>query len=342
MLFLNGQTGVKMEERVQKLWAEMGDLEEALMLKVSFGNLLKTVTVTVLPREMAVESLKGAAVKGLHFERAHRLEPAHTHYFSSYVAQADPARVRPEIDRALDEAESQPLSLIVSSIGAVGSSVESCTVADYRRFAEILERVLGRSTEADSSLDARFRRHGYLFLGLNRESLGETHAAAEAYTRGLAIDPDNALLLAARGGLRYGSRPGEVGDLERAVRVGVDYIWPYYFLAHHRFREGRFRECLQFAADALKFDGPDSTRSELSEWIAIARAELRFPPDMVREAFEEAVRLDPSNERARRNREVYEARLASPPSDDPRPFEARSARELRASVPPGIWFKGAA
>ncbi|MBN9503559.1 MAG: hypothetical protein J0H02_17415 [Armatimonadetes bacterium] len=77
MLFLNGQTGVKMEERVQKLWAEMGDLEEALMLKVSFGNLLKTVTVTVLPREMAVESLKGAAVKGLHFERVHRLEFLH-------------------------------------------------------------------------------------------------------------------------------------------------------------------------------------------------------------------------------------------------------------------------
>ena len=39
-------------------------------------------------------------------------------------------------------------------------------------------------------------------------------------------------------------------------------------------------------------------RTQLEEWRAIAQAELGFPPEAVRTAFEAAVRLDPSNERA--------------------------------------------
>lgn len=320
---------------------ERGDWDRAL-------ELLRRLAKSISPALLAF--LRGTVWRdagdresaALFFERAHRLEPEDARYFTAYVGQADPAKVRPEIDRVLNEPESQPLSLIVSSIVAAGRSVESCTAADYRRFAGILQQVLGRSTEGESSLDARLRLHGHLFLGLYRERLNDPQAAADAYTRGLALDPDDALLLAARGLLGYGSRPGAVDDLERAVRVGVAYIWPYYFLTHHRFREGRFQECLRFGEDALRLDGPDAARSEVSEWVAIARAELGFSPAMVREAFEEAVRLDPSNERARRNRAVYEARLASSPSDEPRPFEARTPREVRASVPLGIGLKGAA
>ena len=56
----------------------------------------------------------------------------------------------------------------------------------------------------------------------------------------------------------------------------------------------------------------ENAKSQLEEWRAIAQAELGFPPEAVRTAFEAAVRLDPSNELARRNQDAFEASLRVP------------------------------
>ncbi len=50
-----------------------------------------------------------------------------------------------------------------------------------------------------------------------------------------------------------------------------------------------------------------SLMSEVTEWMAIAQAELGFPADMVRASFDNAIRLDPANERAQRNLAAFEA-----------------------------------
>jgi tetratricopeptide (TPR) repeat protein len=245
------------------------------------------------------------------------------------------------------------------SVGVVLQSRSDLPTHEYQRFADILQAALAKADEdprqtdilqavlAKADEDPRqresvYRVSGFRYLGLCRECTGANRAAAEAYTQGLAIDPDDASLLAARGLVGYGSDPGAIRDLERSVAQSVDFIAPYLYLAHHRFREQRFKDCLQLCDAALRFDGPETIKSELMEWTAIARAELEFPADMVREAFEEAVRLDPSNERALHNRALYEERLASPREEEPGRFEARTPRELRASVPPGFWFRGAA
>jgi len=53
--------------------------------------------------------------------------------------------------------------------------------------------------------------------------------------------------------------------------------------------------------------GSAAVKSELSEWIAISQSELGFPEEMVRASFENAIRLDPSNERAGRNFAAFES-----------------------------------
>ncbi len=166
--------------------------------------------------------------------------------------------------------------------------------------------------------------------GLGHEQLGDNEAAAEFYSRGLAIEPGNPDLLSARGMVRYSSGPEAIRDLERAVGAGATLMWPYFFLAHHSFRERRFRETLGFCAAALEREGPDDAKSELNEWLAIARAELGFPDGMVREAFEEALRLDPSNDRARRNLATYEEFVGASKSIGTAPFEARSPHAVQA------------
>jgi len=55
----------------------------------------------------------------------------------------------------------------------------------------------------------------------------------------------------------------------------------------------------------------DTAKSQLEEWRAIAQAELGFPPEFVRAAFDAAIRLDPSNHLAKRNQAAFEASLTA-------------------------------
>lgn len=58
---------------------------------------------------------------------------------------------------------------------------------------------------------------------------------------------------------------------------------------------------------------PASTRvqSELCEFLAISLTGLGYPEQVIRRAFENAIRVDPSNERARRNMEGFETALTT-------------------------------
>jgi len=48
--------------------------------------------------------------------------------------------------------------------------------------------------------------------------------------------------------------------------------------------------------------------SEIYEWMAISQTVLGFPPEMVRASFENAIRHDPSNDRAKANLAAFEAK----------------------------------
>ena len=68
--------------------------------------------------------------------------------------------------------------------------------------------------------------------------------------------------------------------------------------------------------------------SEVSEWLAIAQAQLGFPTDMVRVSFDGAIRLDPTNERAKRNLAAFDA--ATRPIAQ-KIWETRTAPAVRTS-----------
>jgi hypothetical protein len=151
-------------------------------------------------------------------------------------------------------------------------------------------------------------------LGFCHEFLGNTGAAVASYSLGLRANPNNDALLVARGLLRYGASPAAVTDFERAVRLGSPVVWPYLFLAHHELTAGRFEQCRAMCELGLRRRGSKIAKSQLEEWRAIAQAELGFPRDSVRAAFEQALRLDPSNELARRNLAAFEASVGRPGS----------------------------
>ena len=73
-------------------------------------------------------------------------------------------------------------------------------------------------------------------------------------------------------------------------------------MINKRFNEGR-----RLCEEALERPGSPAVKSELSEWMAIAQAGLGYPAEMVRASFEDAIRLDPSNERARRNLNAFDS-----------------------------------
>jgi hypothetical protein len=99
-------------------------------------------------------------------------------------------------------------------------------------------------------------------------------------------------------------------------------------LAHHHLVNRRFAECLQFCQRAVNMDPSTGLESELLEWIGIAQAGLGFAAELVRGSFEKAIRLDPSNERAKRNLMIFEA------ANEPlgvQYWETRTASALRTS-----------
>ena len=75
--------------------------------------------------------------------------------------------------------------------------------------------------------------------------------------------------------------------------------------------------------------GSDTTKSQLEEWRAISQAALSFPPEVVRTAFEAAVRWDSANESAIRNRKAFEASMKAPQSLPNFDWEKKSKDAVR-------------
>lgn len=165
-------------------------------------------------------------------------------------------------------------------------------------------------------------------LGVCQEGLGNIQAAIDCYSHALQTEPRDPSLLLARGVLLYGSSPGAITDLQLAIKYGCPVFLPYYLLAHHLLVSRRYQECFAVCDRASRKDAPPSIQSELAEWTAITQAELGIRPEIVRASFENALRLDPSNDRARRNLVVFDAAVASAHSAT---WETRSAPAVRAS-----------
>jgi tetratricopeptide (TPR) repeat protein len=200
----------------------------------------------------------------------------------------------------------------------------------FRSQIPILERNLAKIESDDTSA---YRVSAYTMsaslLGFCYEFLGNAGAAVHSFSRGLLMDPDDQGLLIARGILQYGTSPRAISDFEQALVLGSSTIWPYLFLAHHFLITKRFDECRLQCEMGLRMQGSDTAKSQLQDWRAIAQAELGFSPDLVRAAFESAIRLDPSNDLTRRNQRAFEGSLKTAQTPSRTKWEERTEASVR-------------
>lgn len=247
------------------------------------------------------------------YRHASECNPANANYRAYYLyalAKSNPEEAGREALRILaDDGASAPVLVARAAFTRFNATR---TAADgsaqvYRDLIPVLERTAAR-IDADADTPSR-EAHAMtvMLLGFCHEFLGNAGAAVQYHSLGLQLNPRNDSLLVARGILQYGSSPRAITDLEAAVRLGSPVVWPYLFLAHHYVTTGHFEECRLTCEAGLRTTASDTAKSKLEEWKAIAQDELRFPQDLVMVAFEAAVRLDPSNEYAARNRDAFEA-----------------------------------
>jgi tetratricopeptide (TPR) repeat protein len=273
----------------------------------------------------------------LFFEHALQVQPDNGNYLAIFLdtlSMVDPAAAQGRAWQVLHDPNKTSPVAVAHAADIVFKATRSLPMAEatdvIRKLIPVLEFTLARMEACEES---GVDRWSYLLacvvLSYSHEMLGETQAAVNYLTKGLQEDPDNHDLLVTRGMMLYGASSRAITDFELALRTPSSVVWPYYFLAHHYFVNGRFEECRVMCERGSQMPASAAVRSELAEWTAISQAELGFPAEMVRASFETAIRLDPSNDRARRNRAAYEAAIGPPRSGE---WEKRSASTVRVSA----------
>lgn len=268
---------------------------------------------------------------------AAEIDPTRANYRAIYLAvlaEADPekaARLAAEV--LADDGNYAPIVVARAAqirLHEAGDAATSESVQCLRSLIPILERNLARIEQDEGTPEQATALYTSLgILGFCQERLGNAGAAVHYYSLGLQARPEDDALLVARGILLYGSDPRALVDFEQAANLGSPLVWPYLFLAHHFLVSQQYDKCLSACETGLEKQGSNVAKSQLQEFMAISRAELGFPPEFVKAAFEAALRLDPSNELARQNQAAFETSLGAQPTASPRAWHQRSAMVLK-------------
>lgn len=330
---MNPQAAARLSDAIEA--RERGEWDRALELLRRWGAYIAPPLVSYLRGTIWTQAgdLRTAV---LFYGNASRLQPDNGNYLAIFLHTldiVDPAAARQRSGEILREPDRFPAAAVVQAAGVEFKAARALPTLDaarlYQRLIPILHGALAKIELGDESgVDHSSYATAAALLGSAHEFLGETQPALDWYSRGLDAQPHNDGLLVARGILLYGSSPRAAHDLEAATRHGSPVIWPYFLLAHHYFVNGDFDRCRALAERAMEMPGSEAVRSELAEWLAICQSELGFPVEIVRSSFENSIRLNPSNERARRNLAAFES--ASRPISA-RAYETRSAADVRAS-----------
>jgi tetratricopeptide (TPR) repeat protein len=277
-------------------------------------------------------------VATMFYGHASESDPANANYRAVYMhalAQSDPDTAEKLAEEVLaDDVKYDPM-VVARAVGILRFkdarlASRAKSAEPYRSLISILERNMARiENDEDVERSALAYEMTVGELGFCHEILGNLGAAVDFYTRGLQRNASNHALLVARGILLYGTSPRAIADFEQAVGLSSPIVWPYLFLAHHYLITSRFDECRIMCETGLRMRGSDTAKSQLEQWRAIAQAELGFPAEFVRAAFEAALRLDPSNELARRNQIAFEAFLKTPQTSPNSRWEQVSEAEVR-------------
>lgn len=295
---------------------ERGDWENALELLRGEGEYLPPAIVSYFRGRMwqYAGEAKTAAV---FFEHASQLAPENENYQAALLhnlkdADLDIAEKRANAVLRVSDTKSPTLVIYAADIvfEVTRHRSERDSLDDYNRLIPILKDTLTRM-EGKEQVGAALPGMVLGLLAMSYRGIGDTRKACGYYTRAIQLDPTNIPLLIARGILMYGTDPNAIADFDQAIQLGSSQVWPYFFLAHHYLGNNRFEECRLMCERARYLPATARVQSELGEFLAISMAGLGYPEQVIRRMFEHAIRVDLSNDRARRNMERFETALAT-------------------------------
>ena len=310
---MNPQAQRKVLEAVEARQA--GEWDKALALLRRWGKHIDPAVLSFL-RGSVWQEAGDSETAILFYQHAARLDPGDDKFTCIYLSALRKSNFGAALTRARDivaDAENHQPLVVAQAADILVTSTRGTPLIDARSVVQQLIQVLNRALEKIKSDDAEQfsaldSTHANItfVLGFCYGRLGDFRTALQYYNLGLSVDPRNEALLVARGTLRYGVDLLAADDFEQAIRCGSTMVWPYFFLAHHHLVNNRFDACRRMCERGLELTAPDEVRASLNEWVAISETELGFPPELIRSAFEEAIRLAPDVDRIRRNLGKFE------------------------------------
>jgi tetratricopeptide (TPR) repeat protein len=254
------------------------------------------------------------------YREASRLDPKNEKFAGVYLMvlkKTNFEEAKKIADGVLAEPEKHDLTLVtyaadveVASLGDVDGAE---AIERSQRSAHILERVMQRllAGEVVNHGDAVVGMAGML-LSNCYVTIGDVEQAWTLLTFLITVEPQDPLLYAARGKLKYPTTVDAVKDLETSINLGMPMSWPFVWIATYYLENGNYPACKKTCLEAFKRPLVPKIRSELLELLAIAEVSSGAPESEVRELFQQAVRTDITNFRAVENLTRFETLAQDP------------------------------
>ncbi len=229
-------------------------------------------------------------------EHAARLQPRDARYAVVYLLtleQADQESARRVAETWVGEGKKHPAVALVAA-GSV--LLRTATPATAVRLHTVVEQAAEQLAGADEdSEDAGVYPATFGILAALEIVAGRTHDAFRTLERGLALYPNNPLLLLHRGAARGLTGPVGVEYLNRAAVFAPRMFWIDYLLARHYLSDGDDNRCRQHCERALSKEGPAAAPAEVAQWLGMSQLLSGYPVVAVQEAFELARALAPQD-----------------------------------------------
>lgn len=178
------------------------------------------------------------------------------------------------------------------------------------------------------------RSGAYALLAICQRRLGATGDARCSLDRALTLDPNFAEALMSRGTLLYDcEREQAVKDLRRAVELAGTLPWPCFLLTQDALENQHFEEAIHLSKAALRSNSSHCLRAHCLQSMAIAMANLDYPPDAVRAVFQDAIQLAPDEVQFQKNLAHFENAVRTA-SAGLAQWERPPANRIRQLMPP--------
>ncbi len=331
---MNPQAQARLSEAYET--RERGEWDRSLELLRRWGKFVPGPLLSYL-RARIWEDAGDKAVAAIFFDQAWRLDPSNENMRAGYLnclKWTDYEEASKIAEEILKESDKHIPNLVIQATEILFGHTQSISEQDaapiYRRLLGVLTPLLARAKDEQGLEDPTQVSVILLLLATCHRWLGETKEAYHYYSRSIALEPWNDALFTARGMIVYGTNQSAISDFEQAIKLNSPIVWPYFYMAHYLLTQNRFEECRKMCERALGKPAPERVQSELCEFLGIAMTHLGYPPPVVQRAFENAIRVDPSNDRAKRNLQMFlEALAAKPPK--PVQWDQPSENYIRSS-----------